>query len=51
VKVQVVRKNRSVFEFQNGQIAREDIPISGKYECLVKFFLEFEKHRSPVKID
>jgi hypothetical protein len=50
LKKQVVCENRLIFEFQIGQVACENRPISGKYECLLKFFLKFKKGRSPMKI-
>ena len=50
LKKQVTRENRSIFEFQIGQVACENRPISGKYECLLKFFLKLKKGRSPMKI-
>jgi hypothetical protein len=35
------------FKFSNGQVARENKPIPGKYGGLLKFFLEFEKVGCP----
>jgi hypothetical protein len=34
-----------------GQVAHENRQISEKYGRLLKFFLKFEKDRSPMKID
>jgi hypothetical protein len=38
------------FNFKMGQVVRENRPILGKYECLLKLFLKSEKGRWPVKI-
>jgi len=48
---QVTHENKPPFKFQNGQVVCENILISRKYGRLLKFFLEFEKGRSPEKID
>jgi hypothetical protein len=39
-----------IFEFLNGEVARENKLVSGKYEGLLKFFLEIEKSKSSMKI-
>ena len=39
-----------LFEIWNEQVARENRPILGKKGRFLKFFLKFEKDRSPVKI-
>jgi hypothetical protein len=38
------------FNFKMEQVARENRPILGKYECLLKLFLKSEKGKWPVKI-
>jgi hypothetical protein len=38
-----VAQNSPIFKFQNGQVARKNKPISGKYRGLRKLFLGFQK--------
>jgi len=50
-KMEVTHENMLIFEFLNRQVARENRLVLRKHGGLLKFFLEIEKSKSPVKID